>query len=231
MKNTKSSMKTFKTKITVLIVLAIVFLSACTKKEKEKIYNEVASNIDCLADPSWFPHSKTPASEEGKNSPFNNGKTVTNLDFYRWSWQKFLWLTKPIVFQKTFNIMDDGESKQLKINDTLPLFLMENKIIPIDDVMGRLPLRGLANVILIYDQQACSNEVLRINPAYSKSDDSYKILYSLHTSPIMMDAANRFINELNTGKLDSIKNYATFPVGSLELKVSWVDTSVLPKNE
>lgn len=218
-------------KISVLSILFFSLLIACTQKEKQKVYNEIASDVDCLAEPSWFPHEQTAAPKEGGNSPFNDGKMVTNLDFYRWSWQKFLWLTKPTIVTKTINFIENGVSKPLRINDTLPLFLVEDKIIPIDDAMAPLERRGVANVMLIYNKQACSNEVLKTNPNYGEVKKSEAILYSLHTSPTMLKAANEFIQKMKAGKLDSVKNYETFPVGSLELKVSWVVTSALPKKE
>lgn len=212
-------------------VCIFLMVASCSKKEKQKLYNEVESEKSCLAEPSWFPHSQTTNPKEGKDSPFANGKTVTNLDFYKWSWQKFLWLTKPVQVSRTLNIMDDGKLKPLTILDTLPLFLVEDKIIAIDDAMREIKTRGGANVHLIYNEQACSNQVLQSNPDYGLEKTSYEVLYSLHTSPIMQQAAKDFIYQMETGVLDSVVNYKGFPVGSLELKVSWIDIAALPDGE
>lgn len=198
-----------------MLSVGVLSFTSCNKKEKkeaEKIYNKIESKIDCLADPSWFPHSQTPAPLEGKNSPFNNGKTVTNLDFHRWSWQKFLWLTKPA-----------------SPTDNTPLFLNNGNFIQTDDTMIELEVPSGVAVNLIYEEQACSNGILKTNPQYnSENAKAETVLYSLHTNSTMFVAANGFIKKFKSGEVDIKKNYETFPIGSLELKVSWIVTDAIP---
>jgi hypothetical protein len=203
----------------VVFFFLISGLIACTTKEVKKIekeaYNAIESEIDCLIKPSWFPHDQTPPPLEGQKSPFANGKTVTNLNFHQWSWQKFLWLTKP-----------------LKNENSLPLFLVQDSIIQIDDAMGPLvPFNG-ASVVLIYNQQACSNGVLKTNPAYNKeNNNAERLYYSLHTSPTMMKAKDEFLKGMKLRTINEKLNYETFPVASLELKVSWVEIEAIPKEK
>jgi len=177
------------------------------EKLENEIYNEIGSAVvDCLNQPSWFPHSQTPPPLEGKNgtkSPFNNNITVTNLDFHKWSWQKFLWLTKPA-----------------SSTDNTPLFLRNNSFVQIDETMVKLPVPNGAKVALIYDEQACSNGVLKTNSQYNTSKNTAEtILYSLHTNTTMLNTAHKFIKGLKNGTI-SKTNYKTFPIGSLEMKVS-----------
>lgn len=82
-------------------VLSLMLLNSCTsktastaKQNKEYAVETMSPNSLCLVQPSWFPHSQTPAPEEGKGSPFDVSST-TNQIFHQWSWNKFLWLTKP----------------------------------------------------------------------------------------------------------------------------------------
>ncbi|WP_139957916.1 hypothetical protein [Flavicella sediminum] len=210
-------MKTTNTilKITVFTLFAAFLMSSCNNKEKKeakKIYNEIGSTLDCLAKPSWFPHTNTTAPLEGDTSVFANNQKVSNLDFHRWSWQKFLWLTKP-------------KSK----TDHTPLFLNSGDFIQVDAYLTEVMVPNQANLMLTYNEQACSNGILQTNPNFSDNKIPYTILYSLHTNTTMLRAANGFIRGMKEGRIDKELNYETFPIGSLEMKVSWVLVDALPK--
>lgn len=195
-------------KVALAIALAIS-LGSCKKGQPNSSENSnYSASESCLANPNWFPHSQTPPPEEGKGSPFDTTST-TNCIFHQWSWQKFLWLTKPET-------------------NKLPLFL--NQMIQVNDAMIPVTVPGDVNVVLTDTEQAGSNGVLTVNPAYGDATEIAKdptVYYSIHSDTIMLNAAKKYQAELASGKLQP-NNDKTFPVGSLELKVSWVDANTIP---
>ncbi|WP_034062388.1 hypothetical protein [Lacinutrix jangbogonensis] len=204
----------------ILVSLVVLFLcfTSCKNEsktpeiEKETTYNVLAATVvPCLSESSWFPHSQTPAPDEGKGSPFDVSET-TNCIFHQWSWQKFLWVTKP-----------DGDT---------PLFLNQSQIIQVADDMKVVAQQTGAKVVLTDTVQAgFVNGVLKTNPEYNSiTNQEYTVHYSIHVSKTMLTAADEFKEALASGKLKE-NNFATFPVGSLELKVSWVDVNAIPSNK
>ncbi|WP_344929228.1 hypothetical protein [Aquimarina addita] len=205
-------------RILFVVIIGIMSFISCQKEgnkdsniKQEVAYNEVIMDTICSCTPSWFPHQETPAPLEGKGSPFDVS-TTTNCIFHQWSWQKFLWLTKP--------------------DDTLPLFLNQSKIIQVSDLMAKIPQQAGAHVVLTDTEQAGSdNGVLTTNPSYNKDvNKSFTVFYSIHTSLTMMTAAEDFMAQFKAGTLPE-NNLATFPVGSLELKVSWVEVAAIPADK
>lgn len=171
-------------------------------------YAEVSS---CLASPTWFPHENTPAPEEGKGSPFDTTST-TNCMFHQWSWQKFLWLTK-------------------KETNNLPLFL--NKLQQVTDAMIPVKVPSDVTVVLQDIEQAGSNGILKANGAYADADDiatDPTVYYSIHTNETMLTAANTFQQGLQNKTIPA-NNTLTFPIGSLELKVSWIDANAIASSK
>ena len=63
-----------------LFIILFLTLSSCKKEKKaediedvktETTYNSTLEvDAPCLSEADWFPHSQTPAPEEGKGSPF-----------------------------------------------------------------------------------------------------------------------------------------------------------------
>lgn len=213
-------MKLTKTIPLAIIAIAFVFYT-CKKKEKSTSKDEVKQEVlatynkasdASLCESSWFPHSQTPAPAEGKGSPFDVSST-TNGIFHQWSWQKFLWLTKP-----------DGDAK-------LPLFLNPSEAYQVDSHLGKVaPISG-ASVVLEDTAQAGSSGILRTNPAYNpKNNEEETVFYSIHVSPTLYNAAQKFKDSIIGGKLAK-DNLSSFPVGSLELKVSWVTVDAIPENK
>lgn len=204
MKNTK---KHFLNSLT-LMTLLMVTLGSCKKNQDKLTENAVYNTSEsCLANDNWFPHSQTPAPEEGKGSPFDTTST-TNCIFHQWSWQKFLWLTKPE-------------------KNNLPLFL--NQLVQVNDAMIPVSVPSGVNVVLTDTEQAGSNGILTVNPNYGDATEIVKdptVYYSIHSDTIMLNAAKKFQADLASGKLPP-NNEQTFPVGSLELKVSWIDINTI----
>jgi hypothetical protein len=203
----------------ILLVSMLLFCITSCKKEKsssatkEKPTYALENDLKvalCVYPNGWIKHANAPQPMEGKGSPFDTSST-TNGIFHQWSWQKFLWLTKPT---KT-------------ANQTLPLFLNDQSIFQVTDLMEKVPQQSGASIVLEYHNQAGSDGVLKTNSAYNNT--SKTVLYSIHTNTTMMTAAEAFKPIINKSK-DSV-NFNTFPVGSLELKVSWVETSTIPKDK
>jgi len=179
----------------------------------------------------WIAHNaNTPAPQEGIGSPFDTDST-TNGIFHQWSWQKFLWLTKPTSETEVLHIKDKDQIKPLTINVKTPLFLNPNSMIQVDSYMKKVPQQSLAMVVLKEINQAGSPQgVLKTNPNYNSNSVSNTIYYSLHVNSSFFNNAVTYLNQLNNGTLPK-DNFKTFPVGSLELKVSWVTVSAIPKDK
>lgn len=168
----------------------------------------------CIADPSWFPHSQTPRPLEGKDSPFD-AESTTNQIFHQWSWQKFLWVTKPV--------------------NNLPQFLIPNKItIQVDANMAPVKVPDGSNVALVDTEQAGQDEaILQVNPNYGQGNADLlpeTVYYSIHVNRLMLQSARQFKEDIVSGAIPE-DNKETFPVGSYELKVSWVNVNTIPEGK
>ncbi|WP_431166205.1 hypothetical protein [Tenacibaculum halocynthiae] len=225
----------FKLALGTMLILSLVFLNSCKKKEKEQINakTEIAYNkleVESLCESNWFPHSQTPAPEEGIGSPFDTIST-TNAIFHQWSWQKFLWLTKPEYQIEKLFVKQDGKDVPLYVGEILPLFLNPKKIYQVDSHLGSVtPVPG-ASVVLEDTAQAGSSGILRTNPAYNSVHNKEEtVFYSIHVSPTLKNAAEKFKDSILNGTLAK-DNLSSFPVGSLELKVSWTSIDAIPENK
>lgn len=194
------------------VVLSCFLLTACKKDEKDadgKKSTQLAYKQEtaCECESSWFPHAQTPAPEEGKGSPFDTNST-TNCMFHQWSWQKFLWLTKP-----------QANNNPLFLNE---LTQVSDALIPVQEQKG-------ATIVLTYTQQAGSNGVLTANPHYGGNDEIVKdgtVYYSIHANETLLKAAKNYKDSILAKTLPE-NNLKTFPIGSLELKVSWIDVNTI----
>ncbi|WP_394772778.1 hypothetical protein [Flavobacterium sp.] len=168
-----------------------------------------AASDSCNCEASWFPHEQTPPPKEGDGSPFDT-KSSTNCIFHQWSWQKFLWLTKPL---------ENGN----------PLFLDSLHIVT-PEMAPVSPQLGL-KLVLSSINQAGFEGVLVSNPKFvpgKKAGDT--VYYSIHMNNILYDKAVLAAAQINGGKVPPT-NLETFPVGSFELKVSWITTDAIPKEK
>jgi len=166
-------------------------------------YSQTAQS---LCESKWFPHSQTPAPEEGNGSPFDTNST-TNQIFHQWSWQKFLWLTKP----ENGNPLFESELEQVT-----------NELIPIT-----LPQMG-ADLVLTDIGQAGSNGILVSNAKYNGTSDT--VYYSIHVNDGLSKLSDSMKNVIlkDPNQLD---NRLCYPVGALEVKISWVNAQTIPKSE
>jgi hypothetical protein len=190
-----------------MAALISILLMQCKPKDK-KAYDNANLPPDslCLVQPSWFPHSQTPAPEEGIGSPFDTSST-TNQIFHQWSWNKFLWLTKP----------DVGKT---------PLFLNQAKCLQVTSSMQLVKVPADVQLVIQDINQAGSDGILRTNANYNNGQGD-TVFYSIHMNPQMYKAALAFGDSLAKKLLDST-NLSSFPVGSFELKVAWVPTTAIP---
>lgn len=176
------------------------------KDEVEELAADYVPGSSCLADASWFETDpktgkrKTPPPKEDKNSVFGNNVTVSNCDFHQWSWQKFLWLTN-----------DDGGLPSFMTNMTqvsthnIPVTTEDHKI-----------------VLASGDDLQATGDILKTNKTYSVDNTSHTVYYSIHVNETLF-------NEINQYAPMNPSDYAdqTFSVGSLELKVAWVDAKAI----
>ncbi|WP_428231400.1 hypothetical protein [Flavobacterium sp.] len=163
-----------------------------------------AASESCNCEESWFPHEQTPPPKEGDGSPFDS-KSTTNCDFHQWSWQKFLWLTKPLP----------GGN---------PLFL--DSLDLVTPQMENVPPQLGIKLVLSSINQAGRNGVLVSNPKFNNATDT--VYYSIHINTLLKDKAVSMASLINNGKLP-VSNLETFPVGALELKVSWINIDAIAK--
>jgi hypothetical protein len=198
-----------KTTKKLLLLSALVLLCACKNDPKTKGENadySSASVSECLAPASWFVTvnntRKTPAPNEGPASVFANNATVSNCDFHQWSWQKFLWLTNEVNGRPQFmDILTQVSSSGQKLD--------QNK-----------------GIILTDTAQASSTIDILKTPNYpSGIPPSTTVYYSIFMDKLLYGAMLKYgpIAKSDPSKVKDI----TFPVGSLELKTSWINASVL----
>lgn len=200
-----------KTTKKVLLLITLISFCACKKEsngEKDNYTNikKSAAASECLAPADWFTivnnTRQTPPPNEGPTSVFANNATVTNCDFHQWSWQKFLFLTNEV----------NGK----------PLFMTEMIQVTAEGI--RLdPSQG---IVLRDTAQASSKTDILKTPKYSSGvPKSTTVYYSIFMDRLMYTTMLKYgpIAKNDPSKVKDI----TFPVGSLELKTSWIDASAL----
>lgn len=196
---------------------ALVLLNAC---EPGPVIppsdNYVSSSDTCKCDSDWFQTSNgvrnTPAPiEEGPSSPFSDS-AASNCDFHKWAWQKFLYLTNP-----------------KSTSDDTPWFLRDSSITLVSSELQPVAPVGGQNLVLSNILQAGSQGVLTTNSAYSGNNIEDTVYYAIYVNDILKHKAD----SMKAVMIDSMNfnNSETFPVGSFELKVSWVKISALKKSD
>ncbi|WP_316636380.1 hypothetical protein [uncultured Flavobacterium sp.] len=193
-----------------IVVIAVALWLFLVNRNNGEYKNGVApsyanaSTEACNCETSWFPHDQTPAPAEGDGSPFDKAST-TNCDFHQWSWQKFLWVTKPLPSGNPFFL------------DSLDLVSPQ-----MEDVAPQLGIKLTLSSI----NQAGRSGVLVSNSKFNKVTDT--VYYSIHINTLLKDKAVTMASLINSGKLP-VSNLETFPVGALELKVSWINIDAIAK--
>jgi hypothetical protein len=159
---------------------------------------------DCSTAPAeWFTEENgvrsTPAPNEGATSVFANNATVTNCDFQRWSWQKFLYL---------MNTTEVGGK---------PYFLREfTQVSSIGATVGTKD-----GPVILTDTMQASNNVLK-SPAQN-GQPQHTIYYSIMANDLFLETMKTYAPAVNNGT-DST---TTFPVGAVEMKTAWIDVAAI----
>lgn len=197
-----------------LSVFVLMMIASCKnpkKKEditeqKTEIYAKLETNNSCFANATWFQidpatkKRKTPPPKEDSTSVFGNNTTVSNCNFHQWSWQKFLWLTNDISGRPLF--MD----KLIQVNShTVPVPNTNNKII-----------------LSSKDNAQATGDILRTNKTFNANNTSYDVYYSIHVDSTLYNSIQKFA-PMNPSKYKD----ETFPIGSLELKIAWVNVDAI----
>lgn len=199
-----------------LLLTAIVLLAVkCTSSEEPvkdpapQALNGAATDTSCAKAPDgWFPHAQTSDPKEGDDSPFGNPQTTTNCDFHLWSWQKFLYLTKP-----------GPDGKALFES----MYLIDNEL---NRITGNV---GGVNLIMKDTTQAGNTA----GTLYDRKNNP--IYYSIYMNKEMFDFSTEWLDKFDKVGLSNLAKYGydtiTYPVGCLELKASWVLASSLNSSD
>jgi hypothetical protein len=190
-------------------ILALAMVTSCTDTEVKEIIEEIAYEIEsdsiCLADPIWFfidpatGKRKTPPPAEDSASVFGNNNTVSNCDFHKWSWQKFLWLTN-------------------EDNNGTPFFI-ENLI----QVTSQCDSSGFSkDKIILTDNVQATGNILKTNKSFSIDSTSHDVYYSIHVDNSLYEDIQKY-SKMNISEYKD----SSYQVGALELKVAWVDKNAI----
>lgn len=198
-------MKNVKKALYFMVLLSAFACKKETEKADETIYSEEKST-ECVAPAAWFEMvnntRKTPAPNEGPTSVFANNATVTNCNFHQWSWQKFLWLTNEV----------NGR----------PFFI--DNLIQVSSIGKKLEQN--TGIILTDTAQASSSTDILKTPVFpSGVPASTTVYYSIFMDKLMYATMLKYgpLAQKDPAKIKDI----TFPVGSLELKTSWIKATAL----
>lgn len=192
-----------------LFLITVICLGACKKDSKMKSESAYYTSVEapeCTAPANWFTMvnntRKTPAPNEGPTSVFAKNATVTNCDFHQWSWQKFLWLTNEVNGQ--------------------PFFI--DNLIQVTSYGKKLPQNK--GIVLTDAAQASSTTDILKTPNYSSGvPPATTVYYSIFMDKLLYGTMVKYapIAKKDPSEVKDI----TFPVGSLEVKTSWINASVL----
>jgi hypothetical protein len=191
----------------ILTFILLNLLIACGNKKKPHYNNQTSANDSCNCNPNWFPHTNTPPPLEGQGSPFDDTST-TNCIFHQWSMQKFLWLTRPMANGHVF------------FQDSMMLVTAQLVPVPVQTV----PL------VLDDTLQAGSEGVLYTNPGFAADGLKHRVYYSIFVNETLMNAAEGFKTAM-LADTNLLNNSNQFPIGSLEMKVSWVEIEAIPETD
>ncbi len=157
----------------------------------------------CLADASWFNTNgagkrMTPKPAEGSSSVFGNNNTVTNCDFHRWSWQKFLWMTNENSAGKPHFITNFIQVTNQNVN-------VQN-----------------SDYLTLTETKQATGNVLTTNSTYSTDGQAHTVYYSLHADSSLYNTVVNYASKDPSEYANVI-----YPIGSVELKVSWVEAAAV----
>ena len=165
-----------------------------------------AALSQCTAPATWFPHSQTP-------KPDDTIAPNSNCAFHQWAWHEFLWLTQP-VGQGQLRFMSMPTASDLFDTGTTP---------PV--AANSLP-KGRMLVLkprTIQTQGPTSlGDILQANSRGILVDQKGRsVYYASAINDVFFDFV-RTNNLFTMAGYDAASPTLNFPVGSLELKSSWM---------
>ena len=186
-------------------VLGVVFGSAILASFTPSV--NAYSSPECDVEAPWFAPS-VPNPKEGPDSPFAfvNGKdNSTNCDFHQWSWNKFLYLTQAAKAPGELFMFGPGF---WQVDNALkPYFEPWNDLL---NPTGLMPSKHL--ILEDFNQAGFGDPII-----YSKYS-GLPVHFSIHVNDTYMQSA------MSNPKADP---NVEFSVGSVELKVAWMDVTDL----
>lgn len=197
-------MKRFQPVKTAAVVL--LCLSSFTTHATGKSAAQYATQANCSAQAQWFKSPVKPP-KEGKDSPFawvDGQDQSTNCNFHQWSWQKFLYLTQ--IDKKTKQLVMFG-GDYIQVNNEMMPYLE-----PWNDLLNPAGLKLSAQLILEDTTQAGSSH----GKLFTKYGDQ-PAYYSIHINREFIKSAAK----------TPITSSDQFAVGSVELKVAWLEVEQL----
>ncbi|NRA93977.1 MAG: hypothetical protein HRU26_15090 [Psychroserpens sp.] len=170
----------------------------------------------CLADAEWFNGDRVEDPKEGAGSPFAlvGGKdTSTNCDFHRWSWQKFLYLTQKEKKSDALVMFGDDF---YQVNNSMGIYWE-----PSENLLKPKKLKKALTLVLEDYTQAAEGGTGGV--LYTKVGD-LPVYYSIHVNKTFLKSAMAAKEAKEEGGL---REDAKFLVGSVELKISWIEVEQL----
>ena len=212
-----------------LLVFMVIMVS-CVKTDYTKLPTDVKKIADLKLN-NWFANGKVSLNGQvmaANSVDFNNG---TNIDFYKWSEQMFLWITSPedntIVletpeFYTVSPPYSSSEKRDLIPHNPSKTLSASVNIIKLDTEEGQA---GSDDVLMSKDGSILYY-ITFVNDVYAKFLDGSKKeklndSISFPTTQRELDSIIAFAKSIG----DTVRSPETL---TMELKTSWVDLATIP---
>ena len=219
-------MKNLSFKMLAGLLFFMLIMASCVKPDYTKLPTDVKKIADLKLN-NWFANGKVMAAN---SVDFNNG---TNLDFYKWSEQMFLWITSPedntIVLEtpEFYTVSPPYSSSGSKKRDLIPhnpskTLSASVNIIKLDTEEGQA---GSDDVLMSKDGSILYY-ITFVNDVYAKFLDGSKKeklndSISFPTTQRELDNIIAFAKSIG----ETLRSPETL---TMELKTSWVDLATIP---
>lgn len=217
-------MKNLSFKMLAGLLFFMLIMASCVKPDYTKLPTDVKKIADLKLN-NWFANGKVMAAN---SVDFNNG---TNIDFYKWSEQMFLWITSPedntIVLEtpEFFTVSppySSSEKRDLIPHNPSKTLSASVNIIKLDTEEGQA---GSDDVLMSKDGSILYY-ITFVNDVYAKFLDGSKKeklndSISFPTTQRELDSIVAFAKSIG----DTVRSPNTL---TMELKTSWVDLATIP---
>lgn len=223
-------MKNLSFKMLAGLLVFMVIMVSCVKPDYTKLPTDVKKIADLKLN-NWFTNGKVSLNGQvmaANSVDFNNG---TNIDFYKWSEQMFLWITSPedntIVletpeFYTVSPPYSSSEKRDLIPHNPSKTLSASVNIIKLDSEEGQA---GSDDVLMSKDGSILYY-ITFVNDVYAKFLDGSKKeklndSISFPTTQRELDSIIAFAKSIG----DIVRSPETL---TMELKTSWVDLATIP---